>query len=78
MKTALGATTPIGRGMGYRRWDDRGRTEIQMCCHIGGWVPDENNVTRIVSWRSIMARGTVKWFNPTKGRRSYGFCAMPS
>jgi CspA family cold shock protein len=33
-------------------------------------VAGQNNITRIVTGEVEMARGTVKWFNPTKG---YGF-----
>src|SRR6266404_2862289 len=45
-------------------------TQVALVCRVGGQAADQNNITGIVSGRSTMARGTVKWFNPTKG---YGF-----
>jgi CspA family cold shock protein len=47
-------------GMAYR-WHLR----YSSCVGVAATV-----AARFTTWRSMMARGTVKWFNPTKG---YGF-----
>jgi CspA family cold shock protein len=45
-------------------------TCAQLGSCVGDQVADQNNIRGSSIRRSTMARGTVKWFNPTKG---YGF-----
>jgi hypothetical protein len=42
----------------------------QLGCRVGGPAVDQNKIRDRHLGNSTMARGTVKWFNPTKG---YGF-----